>query len=187
MRFILTSHRCYSRYVDLDEWKQSVGENRTVNLYHKLALLTDNEAKICLNGVLKGLIALQPQYEALFASENQMQTVIEQITSEVGRSSSSAIDIIKDQDESKAIRLILTEIAENPEMNPRLEAWFSTARPKLLEPVTSALVIAGLILILSTGITIEYENQGGKKNLKVKVEKKATSSKILEKFFDFFS
>ncbi|MDZ8185280.1 MAG: hypothetical protein RMX96_10555 [Nostoc sp. ChiSLP02] len=158
-----------------------------MNLYHKLALLTDDEARICLNGVLKGLLALQPQYEALFASENQMQAAIEQVISELGQAPSSAIDTIKKQNTSKAIRLILIEIAENPEISPRLEAWFSSARPKLLEPVTTALVLAGIILILSTDITIEYKNQDGKKNFRVKVEKKATPSKFLEKFFSLFS
>ena len=43
----------------------------------------------------------------------------------------------------KAIRLILASIADNPVR--QLDWWLKTARPKLLEPVTSALVRAGII------------------------------------------
>jgi hypothetical protein len=62
----------------------------------------------------------------------------------------------------------------------------SPTRSLHLEPVTTALVLAGIIFLLSTRINIEYENQDGKKTLKVKVEKPKTSEKLLEKFFPLF-
>lgn len=156
-----------------------------MDLYERLAQLTDAEAELCLNGVLKGLAEMQPKYADLLASPQEMASIIRTVASD----SQQALPSVGEptpQDRPKAIRVILTEIAEDPTLNPRLEAWLDTARPKLFEPVTSALVLAGIIFLLSTHVTIEYDNQAGKKKFKVKIEKKPTDIKILQKFFDFF-
>jgi hypothetical protein len=156
-----------------------------MDLYQRLTQLTDAEAELCLNGVLKGLVEMQPIYADLLASPQEMATIIRTVASG-NEQAHSMVGEPTPQDRPKAIRVILTEIAEDPTLSPRLEAWLNTARPKLLDPVTSALVLAGIILLLSTHVNIEYEDQNGKKKFKVKVEKKPTDNKILEKFFNFF-
>lgn len=156
-----------------------------MNIYQTLALLTDADAELCLNGLMKGLVAEQPNYAELLASPKDMATVIQTVASESGKKFST-IGEVTPQERPKAIRLILATIAEDPALSPRLEAWFKTARSTLLEPVTSALVLAGIITALSTHVIIDYEVQNGKKKLKVKIEKKPTASRILGKFFAFF-
>ncbi len=156
-----------------------------MNLYQKLALLTDAEVELCLNGLLKGLTVSEARFEQLLASPKDMSTVIRSVASEMGESLRQVREIAP-AERPGAIRLILVEIAENPALSPRLEAWFRTARPKLLEPVTSAVVLAGIILALSTHVEFDYEASNGKKRLKVKVEKRPTALKILEKFWQFF-
>jgi len=154
-------------------------------LYQRLALLTDAEAELCLNGILKGLAAMNQKYAELLASPEDMAIVIQTAASHIGQQVTN-IGEVTPQERPKAIRIILAEVAEDPVLSPRLEAWLNTVRPKLLEPVTSALILAGITFLLSTHIDIEYENQNGKKKLKVKVEKKPTAEKILRKFFSFF-
>ncbi len=156
-----------------------------MELYPRLALLTDAEAEWCLNGILKGLTATQPVYAELLASPQEMTMVVEAVASDIGKPLPN-IGEVSSQERPKAIRVILTEIAEDPELSPRLEAWLKNARPKLLEPVTTTLVLAGVVFLLSTHIDIEYEDQDGKRKLKIKVEKPTSSEKLLEKFFDFF-
>jgi len=157
----------------------------STSLYQKLALLTDAEAEQCLNGVLKGLMVAQPEYADLLSAPDQMAQVVQAAAADAGQAALQ-IGEVTSPERPKAIRAILAELAEDPALNPRLEAWLNTARPTLLDPVTSALVLAGIIMVLSTHIRVEYEDKGGKKHLRVKVEKKPTADKIMTKFFGFF-
>lgn len=156
-----------------------------MDLYQELALLTDAEAELCLNGVLKGLVATQPDLAEAMAEPKEMAKAVQMTAGELGKPL-AAVSESKLKQRPKALRVVLVQIAEDPTLRPRLEAWLTTARPKLLEPVTSALVLAGIIMILSTHVSVEYEVKNGKKNLRVKIEKKPTAAKILEKFFPFF-
>ncbi|MEW6731258.1 MAG: hypothetical protein AB1489_07965 [Acidobacteriota bacterium] len=156
-----------------------------MSLFQELALLTDNEAELCLNGILKGLISSHPMYEDLVSSPKEMEKVIQMAASDLGKQFPQ-IGEVTPQDRPKAIRIILTEIAQNADLSPRLDAWFKTARPKLLEPITGAVVLAGIIMVLSTNVSIKYENEDGKKNIKVKIEKAPTASALLEKIAGFF-
>ncbi len=156
-----------------------------MNLNKQLALMSDADAEICLNGILKGLITVQPLYAELLNSPGEMEKIVGMAAPGFKQSFSKLKEVIT-QEQPRAIRVLLIEMAEDPSLSVRLEAWLKTARPKLLEPVTSALVLAGIIMVLSAHINIEYENNDGKKHLKVKVEKNPTTSKILEKFFTFF-
>ncbi len=156
-----------------------------MEVYQELALLTDAEAEMCLNGLLKGLTVTEPEYAALIARPQEMENVVAQVAEQVGTSVPAAP--FPPAERSKAVRAILVQVAQDPELGKRLEAWLQTARPKLIEPVTTALVLAGIILVLSTHVKVEYEDKDGKKHVKVTVEKKPTSNKILDKFFGIFS
>ncbi len=86
----------------------------------------------------------------------------------------------------KAIRAVLLEMAGDPSLRLRLEAAIEGYRPKLIEPVTTSLALAGIVMLLSTHVKVDYENKNGKKSLAVHVEKKPTATSILSKFFGFF-
>ena len=156
-----------------------------MKVYQELALLTDAEAELCLNGILNGLVAGEPKYANIVGSPREMETILKTIANDIGEPLDEVREVTP-QERPKAIRTILTEIAEDPNLSPRLESWFKSARPTLIDPVTGALVLAGIIMVLSTHINVSYEEQNGKRNLQVKLEKKPTTEKVLSKFFAFF-
>jgi hypothetical protein len=55
----------------------------------------------------------------------------------------------------------------------------------LIDPITTTLILAGVVAALSTHIKIQYENKGGKKHLKITVEKKPTAKSIIAKVLGF--
>jgi hypothetical protein len=156
-----------------------------MNTLEQVALLTDQEAESCLNGLLKGLSITDPTFKRLLRSPTDIQDAVRLVSADLGTEISQTDEPSTDQ-RPKVIRTVLVQIAKNPTLSPRLGNWLKTARPKLLEPVTTSLVLAGIVFVLSTDVKVEYANVAGKKKLKVKVEKKATASKLLEKFFALF-
>jgi hypothetical protein len=149
----------------------------------ELALLSDAEAKNCLNGVLKGISAADPTFERLIASPKDMAYVFREIALQA--TGSDKVDRIRIKDDPKLVRSILVEIAQDPNFRPRLSAWLKTERPRLLEPVTSALVLAGIIMVLSAEVDLDVGQKDGKKYFRISVKKKATAARLLAKFFPF--
>lgn len=156
-----------------------------MELIDQLALFTDLEAESCLNGLLKGLSITDSTFKQLLRSPTDIEDVVKLASAEVGRKILQTNEPSGPQ-RSKAIRILLVDIAQNPILSRRLENWLKTARPKLLEPVTTSLVLAGIVFVLSTHVKVEYDSAAGKKKLKVKVEKKPTAAKLLAKFFALF-
>lgn len=154
-------------------------------LYRKLALLTDNEAELCLNNLLNGLTIRHPEYLSLLTSPAKMAEALN--STPAGEANTSVrIDEPSPQERPAAIRLILSEIAEDEELGPKLEAVIDNQRNTLLEPVTTAVVLAGIIMALSTSVEIEYGNEDGKRKFKLKIVKPTTTEKLLGKFFRIF-
>jgi hypothetical protein len=81
------------------------------------------------------------------------------------------------------MRSVLTEMAQYPELAGRISAWLNNAEPKLIEPVTTALVLAGIVAVLQTDIQFGIQTKAGKKHFTFKLKKKPTSYKILKRFF----
>jgi hypothetical protein len=155
------------------------------NLYKELALLTDDEAELCLNGLLKGLTIRTPEYDALLKSPEEMKEVIKAAFVEDGTGIEQISDV-SPQDRPRAVRMLLVEIAENDELGPKLRALLEGGRPTLLDPITTSLVLAGIVLVLSTNVEIGYEKKNGKKHFKIRVKKNATQPELLKKFFSIF-
>jgi len=157
-----------------------------MDIYRELAALSDEDAELCLNGVLKGFIIARPQYaDIVSAPPGDLAAAVRELASDLGES----IERLGEPapiDRPRAVRLILIAIAEDSDLQPRLLAWFSSARPTLLEPVTSALILAGIVMVLSTDIKVHYEMTNGKRHLQISVEKKATPNEIIQKIFGFF-
>ncbi len=156
-----------------------------MDLKHEIALMTDADAQNCLNGILKGWIATEEVYAEVVASKQEMTTVILTTAQELGQPLPAEIDRMP-MDQTRAIRVILVAIADDLALSPRLEAWLRTQRPKLIEPVTTALVLAGITFLLSVHVKVDYESQDGSRKLKIQVEKKPTSETIIGKFFRIF-
>lgn len=153
-----------------------------MNLPEKIAKLSDLEAERCLNALLKQIAEERPVLQEVFTSPVLVTETIKSVGDQTGTGAVSE-DAIKDR--PGAIRAILEEAANNPILAPRLEAWLSDGRRLLIEPITTTLILAGVVLVLSTHVKIEYEKKDGKKHLKIKVEKKASSESIIKKVLSF--
>jgi hypothetical protein len=78
------------------------------------------------------------------------------------------------------VRQILQLMASDKSFGEQLEGCLGR-RKTLIEPVTTALVMAGLIILLSTHVKISYENKNGEKNLKVSVDKPSAPKELIKK------
>jgi hypothetical protein len=155
-------------------------------LHRDLALLTDAEARDTLNRIVAGAAAAQPDFERLVASPDDLSVVLNRVGDEVGLHVPAEIVNGRAGQQPKGTRLVLIAMADDPELSPRVAAALAIKRATLLEPVTSALVLAGITLLLSVHVDIHYENDGGEQKLRVHVEKKPTSTSVIKKFFGLF-
>jgi hypothetical protein len=154
-------------------------------LYRELALLTDDEAKLCLNGLLKGLTIRNEDYESLLKSSDEMVELIKADAKTQAAAADKLLGLAPRQ-EATAVRVILVELAADEELGPKLKALLEGARPTLLDPITISLVLGGIILVLSTSVEVGYEKENGKRKFKFHLKREGTSEKLLEKFFGIF-
>jgi hypothetical protein len=155
----------------------------SATLDRKLALLTDEEAGNCLTGLLHGLSIEKDEFARLLQTPEDIKTVIQTAESKV---SPATLENISLEEQSKAIRVLLVELGDTAEFRPAIEAWVDGARDTMLVPLAVPLVLAGIVLVLSTDVKIEYKNEDGKKKFHFKIEKSPTTEKILGKFFGLF-
>ncbi|MET0622495.1 MAG: hypothetical protein ABW250_05915 [Pyrinomonadaceae bacterium] len=154
-------------------------------LYRELALLTDEEAKLCLNGLLKGLTIRNEDYERLLKSSDEM---VELIKADAQAQAAVAERLlgVEPRQEVTVVRAILVELAADKELGPKLKDLLEGARPTLLDPITISLVLGGIVLVLSTNAEIKYENENGKRKFKFHLKRKGSTEKLLGKFFSIF-
>ena len=153
-----------------------------MELHEEIAKLNDFEAERCLNVLVKQIAEADPELREILISPTLAAEAIQSVGAQTGAGSLSEAAI---KDRPGAIRAILQEAAKDPTLAARLEAWLSGPRALLLGPITTTLILAGVVVALSTHVKIEYENKGGKKHFKIKVEKKASSSSIIKKVLSF--
>lgn len=90
------------------------------------------------------------------------------------------------QNQLEAARLLLVEMAgENP-LKERTESWLKSDRKTLLEPITTALILAGPVTILSTRIDFHFKQENGKRTVEVKITKPPTTKAIMQKIASLF-
>ncbi len=68
----------------------------------------------------------------------------------------------------------------------RVEAAFKEDRKVLVEPVTTALVLAGIVILLQTRGELKVKQKDGHVDVELHVEKKSTADSIVKKFFSLF-
>jgi hypothetical protein len=155
----------------------------TTTLDRKLALLTDEEVSKCLTGLLHGLTIEKDDFARLLETPEEVKKVIRKAESQV---SPATLENISPEEQSKAIRVLLVELGDTAEFRPGIEAWLEGGRDTMLIPLAVPLVLAGIVLVLSTDIKFEYKNEDGKKKVDFTIKKSPTSEKILGKFFGLF-
>jgi hypothetical protein len=155
-----------------------------MDLELELDKLTNDEASNALQAPLKNLTILKPEYGAIIGSEAAL--------SEVGQAAAVALGKPLDiraisQSDATLVKKLLALAAADPELRPVLKNYLEGKRETLLEPVTSALVLAGIVFVLSTHVEVKAKRKNGKTDWEVKVVKKPTSEGFLEKFFGLFT
>jgi hypothetical protein len=156
--------------------------NGQMPLRDRIATLSNLDAELCLKGIVKQMADANPELGEILSSPTLAAKVVESVGTQTGAGmlKESAVT-----DRDGAIRAILLQMANDPVFAPRLDAWLSGSRPLLLEPITTTLILAGVVIALSTHVKIDYENKDRKKNLKIKVEKKPSSKSIIQKILSF--
>jgi hypothetical protein len=152
-------------------------------LYCQLALLTDANAIRCLDGVLAVSAAPSDKLRKFYGTE---QAVIDSIAqaAQLAKIGDKVPQLSEDavKDKPAAIRVILVQIASDKQRRGDLATWLQGKRDTLFEPITAALVLAGIVFVLQLDIAVEIKD--GKVSGHVK--KGPTDSKLLEKFFSLF-
>lgn len=153
-------------------------------LYRQLAMLTDVQAERCLQGVLEAFAARSPELRKFLGTE---QAVAESMA-QAGRLAGLGDKVPRQlsegavKDRPAAIRMLLVEIAGDERRRDDLAAWLRGNRPTLFDPITAALVLAGIVFVLKLDISVEVED--GKVSGHVK--KAPTDSGLLARFFGLF-
>src|ERR1700732_4835732 len=114
-----------------------------MDLNRQIETMDKEEAVRCLNGVLEGLAATSSIFGALLSSPDgeDLSRVVTDTAAQLNVSVRSAISERTIRDREEAVRIVLKEMAANPELRPRIENWLqSHTRAELFEPITTALV-----------------------------------------------
>jgi hypothetical protein len=153
-----------------------------MTLHEQITKLNDIEAERCLNMLVKQVAEANPDLQSVLSSPTLAAEAVQRVGAQTGAESLSEAAI---KNRPGAIRAILQEASNDPVLAPRLEAWLSGPRKLLFEPITTTLILAGVVVLLSTHVKIEYEQKDGKKHIKVAVEKKGSSQSIIQKVLSF--
>jgi len=171
-------------------------------LHQKLNELTDDEAERCLQVIIKGF-SVRHGYEELIASEQQLQDVVQQYNNlimahkqkevakpPIGPSPPTTIDpskIEEPQKRAEGVRMVLHAIADDDQLRPFLDSWFESGRPTLVDPITAALVLGGIVFVLSTDLSFKAKKgKDGKVLWEGELKRAATKESFLSKFFSLF-
>ena len=154
--------------------------------YADLALLTDGQVDRCLNHVISAYAATKGyDFKKFIAQPDQMIEAVKSVAAEVSVPLAGAGDVTA-QNRPEAARVLLVEMAGIPELQSQIASWLQSDRKTLLEPITTALILAGLVTILSTEVDLEYKQENDKRKIGVKVKKPSAPKEILRKTASFF-
>jgi hypothetical protein len=151
----------------------------------ELASFTDSEAQQCLNRILSGFQATNPDLPITSSSElaSILKTAAPQITGDVFTPANDS----NIRNRARAVRLLLLEFLSDEQLNVRLQAALTFTRPELIEPITTALVMAGIVIVLQTKFKLKYRRDKDKKSeIDVSFEKEPSSESLVKKILALF-
>lgn len=154
-----------------------------MDLERKLSELSDEEAEQALQALLKNLVTLEPEYEVVITSPARMQAFLREASAEV-EIAPRPVGEPEPEVRARVVRAALAEAAADPELRASLENYLEHKRDLLLEPVTTAIVLASIVLVLSTHVKLDIRHKHGQAaEWQLKIEKKPTAESLLKKFF----
>lgn len=156
-----------------------------MDVTRELALLSDREAEECLNRILSSVQATNPEIPV--TSPDKLGNIL--------RAAATAADVAPVEaktdadlrDAAKAMRLVLMEFCDDRTLKPQLEAALAANRRVLVDPITAALVMAGIVIVLRTRFKFNYiRTNDGKEILEIGLIKHESGEETIKKFFDLF-
>jgi len=155
-----------------------------MNLIEKIQGLTEDEAENCLNCLLKNYAEQSKEFREIVGSPDDPSTLKPLVSQVVGEAYSERLNSTSPND-PEAVQALLMAMAQDPELSERLEGCIEQ-RKKLIEPITTALVMAGLILVLKSRIKFKYEIKDGKKHFMISYDKQPSDEKTIRKVLGVF-
>jgi hypothetical protein len=155
-----------------------------VDINEKLALLTDTQAHNVLNRVIEGFVARNPNIPV--GDVKALTVILTTIGEAAGESVVPRIDS-ELTDKAVAERSLLVEMSRNPKQRGFVEGAIASNRQVLVEPITIALVMAGIVFVLETEYDVKVSRKHGKTEYDVHVGKKPADRSVITKFFSLFS
>jgi hypothetical protein len=112
------------------------------DISEKIALLTDAEVHKVLNRVIEGYAARNPNFPV--SDVGALSNILTQVSAKEGETVSPREDA-RMSDLAAAERTILLELSKDPSQLQFVEGAIKADRAVLVEPITTALVIAGIL------------------------------------------
>jgi hypothetical protein len=148
----------------------------------ELASLTDTEATQCLNRVLSGLKAKDID---MTVNPDDLNGILNAVAVKAGRPLTPKIDQ-KLPNREKAVRVVLLGFLGDPKLSKLVKGALTSSREVLLDPITTALVMAGIVVVLKTQIKIAISNKRGKWQVDGRFVTNPSSEGLIKKFFNLF-
>lgn len=157
----------------------------TSELKQKIQEMDNDQAERCLQALVRQRVEDAQQLADVIASPEVLGDLITDAAAQIGEAV-TAVHEPTGADKDRAVRQILDALAGDEIIRPRLSAWIATARSTRIDPITSSIVLAGIVMGLSTHFEVEVQRANGKTKVNVHIEKKPTSAALIAKFFGFF-
>lgn len=150
-----------------------------MNTETMLGQLTDSQVRDCLGWVVKELTIREPVYEILFQEERTAKQALSD-SLEALRFELPIPELVDEHKRVLAARRILVELAKGP-FKSDVERWLTDRREMLADPITW-FAVAGLILLLSTDVELNYSSDSrAKSKIKVNVRKRSISEDTIKR------
>lgn len=148
----------------------------------RLSALAASDLERLLQIVVKDHVERAPDTAAYFAPE-VLAAGLELAAADAGVTDAAIIEPV---DKADALRAIALDLAEDPRYAALLGDALAVDRPTRIDPITAAIVLAGIVLVLQTHFDVRYDRDGAKKKLHIEIRKAPTTEKLLAKLFGPF-
>lgn len=149
----------------------------------RLLALDADELQRLMQVVVKDHVDRHPESAAVLTSGELLAAGLQRAAVDAGLSAGA---IVEPRDKTEALRTIAAALADEPRYAVLLANALAGGRATRVDPVTAALVLAGIVLVLQTRFDIGYDVENGKKKLHIKLSKAPTSESLITKLFGLF-
>lgn len=152
-------------------------------LRKRLLALDADKLQRLMQVVVKDHVDRHPETAEVLTSGELLAAALRQAADGAGLSPGA---IVEPRDKAEALRAIATALADEPSYAELLSNALAGGRATRVDPITAAIVLAGIVLVLQTRFDVGYDVENGKKKLHIKLSKAPTSESLITKLFGLF-